>query len=243
MDNKFFRQNGENGNTATETDLDKIYYAGDTRGVLFFDIETMPNDAMLLHLDEVTPPKNYKDQDKIDLYVQEKLDQQYAKMAVDIDFARIVAISWAQGFESPPEVIVSLDPADEVWLVKEFWHILRNFYGKLIGFNILDFDLPILIRRAMVYQVSTQRPMGINLSPYNDNIIDFMQRLWHRGHAPGPMMRSMKKFCEMYDIPNDLPDVDGSLVATMSKEELEEYVANDVKLLQAIGAKTFGYYW
>jgi hypothetical protein len=42
--------------------------------------------------------------------------------------------------------------------------------------------------------------------------------------------KGLKTVCKLYDIPNPLPDLDGSQVAGMDDETLPAYAANDVRL-------------
>jgi predicted PolB exonuclease-like 3'-5' exonuclease len=71
---------------------------------------------------------------------------------------------------------------DEARMLREFWELTRGEMGRLnpmIGFNILNFDLPFLIRRSWKHRVAV--PFGIRRGRYwGDQVVD-LRELWKLG--------------------------------------------------------------
>lgn len=208
--------------------------------LLFLDIETIPNEKFIKFLPEPEPPKNYKDLFKIAEWIETKKQEFINKMALDIDFAKIVAIGLAVNFDNPG-VNIARDEENEKKILEWFWQLVAESH-ILVGFNNRSFDLPVILRRSFLLDVQPTRIL--NLSRYsNGEILDLMKLLYHEGYASGPMARGLKVICQMFGIPNPLPDKDGSMVKDMSDEELVMYCANDVKMTQELARRACGYYW
>jgi len=62
------------------------------------------------------------------------------------------------------------------------------------------------------------------------------------GWSPGSW-KGLKKVCEMYNIENTMPEVDGSMVASMDNDTLRKYVESDVQLVYELHAKMQGIYF
>jgi hypothetical protein len=227
--------------------------------LLFVDIETVGNPVMEQFLKPPQAPKNYKDPQKIAAYVANKQADQVSRMALDIDYARIVSIAIGRGFKGEPEVRLAGSDKEEAEVLTWFW---ENLVGAqlsaqdpsytLFGYNLVGYDLPIILRRSWVLKVSTI--LKFNTHPRNRQLVDLMRVLYHDGYAPGPKFKGLKAVCEMYQIPNDMPDVDGSMVSDMVEhtsegikfldpEKLKAYNASDVRMTQQLAQKTEGWYW
>ena len=206
------------------------------------DIETIPNKKMYKHLPEVKAPSNYKDEEKIQAYIEKSTEEQIPKMALDIDFAEIRAIG-TYGDEESRSNIYNLDSPENEKL-EWFWEKAKN--QTLVGFNILNFDLPILLHRSLQLGI---RPSSIlKITKYSDDVIDLMDKLYHGGYVTNmngkrPFSRGLKKVCEIYGIFNPMPDWDGSMVKDMSNEDLCTYLNNDLRLTKQLFEKMQGYYF
>ena len=211
-------------------------------GPLVIDVETMPNTGMELYLPEAEAPSNYKDPDKIAAYKAEKRNKQVEGMALDVDLCRIVAIGFAGDLEIEPGIMLARTGDEERHILTRFWDMAQVVpLRPVVGYNILGFDLPIILRRSFLLGVSITRSFDMRRYSSSD-VVDLMQLLYNWGQAPG-QTRGLKVVAQMFGIPNPLPDVDGSMVATMGDSELMTYCANDVRLTQELARRTRGWYW
>jgi DNA polymerase elongation subunit (family B) len=220
---------------------------------LVFDIETVANPEMVALLPEPKAPSTYKDPEKIAAYVAEKKAQQLAEAALDPDTGRVAAIGWMEiGGEDepplrlnrkakrkPPEASANIVQPEfgEREVLTAAWAFMASCDGNLIGYNILGFDIPFLLRRSMAMGVKP--PLLPFMARYRvEPITDLYAILYN--WAPG---KGLKTVCRMYGIPNPLPDVDGSQVAGMDYAMLRQYVCNDVLLTAQLFNKMNGIYF
>lgn len=208
--------------------------------ILFLDIETISNPGMIQYIPEPEAPSNYKDVIKIASYKEEAKAKIIEKMALDIDYAQIRAIGIAQDYNAPMTRLVH-NIEEEKETLKWFWDNAYEYF-RFCGYNIRGFDLPIIIRRSWILCVIPSK--NFNLGRGSKEIVDLMQLFYHEGYAPGSQKyRSFKNVCKMYGINNFLPDIDGSMVSSMTDEELIAYNTNDIRMTQELAKKTEGYYW
>lgn len=115
---------------------------------LIVDVETVPIADAATFVEPVTAPSNYKDPDKIRAYIAEKEAEQVAKCSLDPDLCRLAAVGWMYADEAEPFVTTCEDEAIEAMALLNFW---RNVDAGtiLVGFNILNFDARVLLRRSL----------------------------------------------------------------------------------------------
>lgn len=121
----------------------------------------------------VKPPANYKDSEKIALYVQEKEAERLEKAAVDVDLARLTGA--AMILESTGEVNLQLfrTEAEEVaWL--ELLADLLPLGPRIVTYGGFYFDLPLIQRRARYLGVKMPR---INIDRYRSPHVDLCEDL------------------------------------------------------------------
>jgi hypothetical protein len=208
------------------------------RPTLFFDIETAVNLDALPFLPEPTAPGNYKDAEKIAQYVVDKKAEQVAQAPLDGDLGRIVAIALQCGLENATQtqLVGDTETPNEVEILKWFWASFAQMEGRACGYNILGFDLPYLLRRSFDLRVPV--PIQPRLAKYQiEPVTDLMGILYNWGTA-----RGLKWVCKRYGIENPLPDLDGSQVATMDRDTLRKYAANDVYLVIELYKRMCGVY-
>ena len=225
--------------------------------ILIFDIETKKNNDLvdLIPLPKLKEaPKNYKDQSKIDAFeasaiVEQEcmILEQRSRMSLDVDFAKIACIGIATSFEpSSRLVLMCRDLKEEIDALKKFWSYA--LYCNLIGYNIIYFDLPIIIRRSMMLGVRPSFLLEQNRAKYADNIIDLQLKLYNNGYVTNmnnqkPFARKQEAICKILGIENPLIGIDGSMVKNMTDQELFDYNMNDLLLTQQLAAKMQGYYF
>jgi hypothetical protein len=231
---------------------------------VYFDIETIPVQSpeliaemradMKAELDEalacIRAPANYKDQAKIDEYVNTKHDELVAahegkvqdailKTSFDGGLGQICVIGWATEDDAPHAYSVAdLTPASERQLLRDFFCVLTDAYSPtnrltLIGHNVIGFDIRFLWQRAMVLGVKPPAHcLPRDLKPWGDSAFDTMTA-WS-----GLKDRiSMDKLCRIFGIPGK-GGIDGSMVWPMVQEgriaDVAEYCRGDVERTRAI---------
>jgi hypothetical protein len=231
---------------------------------LFFDIETAANPTALALMPEPKAPGNLKDPVKIEAAVAEKKADQTAMAALDPDYARVRSIGWAVGdaepviliAQVPPPLPFSPDPtapapepidpvalanAAEARVIMLFWERYALSNGVACGFNILNFDLPFLMRRSMALGISLPRASRPDLRRFvTDPITDLMQIMYGWGAQP---YKGLKTVAALYGLPVTAPGVDGSQVANLTDEQLTEYQRSDVLVTRALHARMNGIYF
>jgi hypothetical protein len=194
---------------------------------LFFDLETTANPEMVACLPEPKAPATYRDLDKIRTYVEEARAKQVKEAALDSDCGQITTLSLRLGLKGKPETYLVGDPQTptEADLLRLFWACLKQTNGRSCGYNILGFDLPYVLRRSMDLSVpATIQPFMAKFR--EEPSCDLYGILYNWGPGKG-----LKWVAKRYGIPNPLPDIDGSMVDQMTREERRAYCANDVDLV------------
>jgi len=191
---------------------------------LFFDIETKVNPDALEYMPEPKAPGNLKDPEKIAAAIAEKKNDWIEGAPLDADYGKIEAIAWSEGVYEDPVVAVVKDDITEARIIAGFWKAFERCGGNCVGYNILSFDLPYLIRRSFYYGIKT--PRYINLAKFRtEPVTDLFAILYN--WAPG---KSLKFLAKRYDLINLVPDLDGAHVKDMDTAELGIYVKSDLYL-------------
>jgi len=138
---------------------------------ILLDISTapLPNAAEFIDVESI-PVGNRKDQAKIDAYKAEKLAERLDSAALDFDLARITGIAWAGDIAG---IALCRDEDAERVELADMAQRLKGDY-RLISYNGLAFDWPMLMRRARYLGVPF--PV-INVDKYRSPHIDLMALL------------------------------------------------------------------
>jgi hypothetical protein len=114
--------------------------------------------------------------------------------------ARIVALYWTTD-GTALKGAVSRNEEEERALLQRFWSehsVLRPTY---VGFNILDFDLPLMIRRSQYLGVTYPH---LELGRYrHPSVVDLMQILTFDGKVP---YRRLEFYCRRFGIVSPIED-------------------------------------
>lgn len=120
--------------------------------MLVFDLETYSDESCIEFLPEPDAPANYKSEDAIAKYKAEARAKQIARMALDPSTCRIVAIGTC--LDGTVNVQVCPDTDVERVTLSRFWDAFDNTpSGELVGYNIVAFDLPVLLTRSRILGV------------------------------------------------------------------------------------------
>jgi|SRR5262245_7272872 len=207
-------------------------------GSVLLDIETAPLSDAAQYLEPIDAPANYKDPIKIEEYVRTKQREQLERAALDVDLCQVVAIGVMQQNGPDPFVMLARDVTDEASMLRAFFAKLDQ--ERIIGFNVLDFDLPVLLRRALYLDIDA--PI-IQLDRYrHPRVLDLMQLLSYNGKLK---YRSQNFYCRRFGIDIEDDAHEGASIPLLFAEgrwdEIAHHVACDIKQLQAL-ARRLGFW-
>ena len=196
---------------------------------VFFDIETMPlaKEELAADMPYFEAPKTYKDEAKIEAYIEKKRDEYITKAALSPLTGRVLAI----GVKTENERGV-FDYNDEKHTLKEFWKYFRhNNVAIWVGHNSNTFDWPYLIKRSWKYNLTI--PTGIKDGRwYRKNIQDTMELF--TGGAYGERI-SLDRLGKFFGVGGK--NGEGKHFAEMyfaDKAKAIDYLYNDLDLTQAV---------
>ena len=202
------------------------------------DIETGTVAGFLDYLEEITQaPATYKDPEKIAAYLEKANQTQAAKAALDPDLCRIVAIGfWINDGKGIRAATADSEAAEKL-LLEAFWSNVRAPFGlrKIVGHNILDFDLPALQRRSLYLGVNFPQ---ISLDRYRHPYVeDTQQILSYNGKL---RYRSLGFYCKRFGI--TVPDtISGSHIGTLISmkdwDGIRSHVRADVEKTKALAER------
>jgi len=209
--------------------------------LLFIDIETIAPQDIKPNPDMVEPPGNYKNPDTVRAYQESKADEAYRKLALNPLWAQVIVISAAYGDGD----IHTFKDDNEEHLLKKFDMYLYNLQQNpsstkdlikqspdvwtLVGYNIREFDAPILFLRAKKYGCKNIERLLRDLSRYDRRIEDVMQMALP---TMGKQYLKMDELCKFFGIEGK-GDIDGSNVYDYfiggKLEEIAQYCSEDVQ--------------
>jgi len=201
---------------------------------ILLDIATapLPNAADFIDLESVAAPANYKDQAKIDAYKAEKVAERLAAAALDLDLARITGIGWALGKTDSGIIGTFRDPDEEVAAVRAIAGILNVGEYRLVSYNGLAFDWPMLMRRARYLGVPF--PV-INCDRYKSPHCDLMALLTAHDAS---RRKSLGFYVKRLGLPLMKPLTgaeEAQVPVTGRWDELAESLSHDVGAIKAVG--------
>lgn len=211
---------------------------------LFFDIETTANPDTIQLMPDPKAPANLKDPEKIAAAIEEKKRELVEMAALDPDYGRLLSI----GFSTGDEVTVMLNEAvfpghdyamPEEDMLERFWMVLQSCGGACVGYNILSFDLPYLMRRSMALGVKL--PLVTMLAKFRtEPVTDLMAILYNWG---GDRYKPLKTVAMLYGLENGADGIDGSQVAGLDADTLIQYQISDVRLVMQLYRRMNGVYF
>lgn len=214
---------------------------------IFFDIETVPlPDAELrAMIPEFDPAEvkmgNIKDPQKI----LEKLAQ--AKTSHEEEFFEKAALSARSGRVAAIGVMFDdkfeYNDGDESGLIESFWNLAREAIGtadQMVGFNILEFDLPFLVRRSWKkkIRIPNMALYGRRYDQWHDIFVD-LRKVWLMGErSPEKGTSSLEGVAKYFGF--DQKKGNGADFYKMTDEEKRAYSEQDVRLVRKIWERMLG---
>ena len=206
---------------------------------LVLDIETAPILEIDQYADDVRIDSRLKDPEKI----AEAKAAALAKVAVDIDLLRVVAVG---AYASDLGALVwTAGEMDEAAMLTAAWaqytRVVIDAGGAFVTHNGIGFDVPALIRRSQYLGIDY--PRGLDLNKYRPGAhIDLQNELSFNGAKP---FRSLSFYCRRFGIAADIPDDSsgadmGAMVEAGDWGGVHAHCLADIRRTQAL-AQRLGY--
>jgi hypothetical protein len=203
------------------------------RRFICFDLETAPRDDIDGFIPTPEAARNLKDPVKIAADLEEKRAEQLAKLGLDWNLNRIVAIGWQTELMTEPRCYLFPDAAEDT-LLSLFWDAAKGH--RLIGFKARTFDVPVLIQRSRLLGVAYR---SVNLARFGRGEVTDLSDMLTFDDAPCTyvMRRTLTNFCKLFGV--DCPDdpVEGKDIAALVQAGEWEVVRHHVKVdvLKTVG--------
>jgi len=218
---------------------------------LFIDIETVPGCDWYIHQlqEAVAPPSNYRSDDAIQKWWKEigddkVVDAGHAAGLIPA-YGEIVCISVAKNDEDP----VSFTAYSEIDLLQDFRAWLKiNMpelgQTRLIGHNLVAFDLPFLWFRSLYNKVNLSYwvPCPNKVRPWEtERLFDTLHILAGRD-TKGYSLGNMGK---LFGIKDRYPEIDGSMIWDLYTQcklnDITAYCENDVMMVRDLYKRMEGF--
>ena len=149
---------------------------------LILDIETLPHPDAQYWLPPVRAAGNLKDPVKIAASISERQAERDDKLGLDPDCLRICAIGWDLAGSGDPTCLIAKTEAEEADALRQVAEVYSAPQGqqetRIVTFYGRQFDLPVLMRRAMYLGVKFP---AISLDRYRSSHIDVWDSLTFSG--------------------------------------------------------------
>jgi hypothetical protein len=198
---------------------------------LILDLASTSIQDVEQYCDEPTAaPSNWKDEAKIAAYIAEKQAERVASAALDIDLARITAVGLLKpGGE--PVVYRCPDQREEVRALSAI-RIALDDGMRLVTFNGLRYDLPLVLRRSMYLDLP--RPM-LDIDRYRSPHVDVFELLTHRGAIKAHSLTWYAKRFGWTDLMKPLSGAEEAKAAQDGRwDELEASVIHDLRACERL---------
>jgi predicted PolB exonuclease-like 3'-5' exonuclease len=192
--------------------------------VIVFDIETLPND-----LDDTM---YYLLEHKVRNVVEEKKEQEMLHYRFhEPPYARICAISviWSKDGETVTQEKLFFNRNDEKQILEEFIKFIKNFTGRFVHFNGLDFDVPFILYKCCQYGIEPPQRFCNLIRFRSEPHFDLMQILT----AWGKFRISLAEALVTFGIKNSKNVLQGKdtllFLLSATNDEIKEYSMEDTK--------------
>ncbi len=198
------------------------------------DLETVGLPEAAAWVDPIKAPSNYKDEQKIADYIRDAEAERMERFALDPDCNRIVALGWHDIGCGSPIVRVCKDENEERAALTDYWTTYTQQFTKIVGFNIIRFDLPVLVMRSIYLKV--WRPEMTIAPAWKTHHVDLWERLSLGGARKD--VKSLRFYAKRLGIPiyDDISGADvAAAVAAGDWEKVANHCLFDLDLTRAVG--------
>jgi DNA polymerase elongation subunit (family B) len=207
--------------------------------VTFLDIETKPmcGDDLQRVMPTFKPASNIKDEAKKQSSIEAKQVSFIEKAALSPLSGTVQSIGVLD--DNDDYVLFDTETMCEYDMLEHFWSVMEGYQGTIVGWNILNFDLPFLCQRSWVYGI---RPSILNLSvTYNRYTCEVLDLMQYMCLSKDQRSMSLSNALNMLDLDSKC-DLDGLLPYEVYKKTPERYYAylrRDVEALCDIYERLF----
>lgn len=195
---------------------------------------------------------NFKDPEKIAAKIAEAKAAHerdyFDRAALRADTGRVVAIG--VGYDVDGQFIQGVgresnDFEDEALLLEWWWETFTEYADEgraFVGFNLLNFDVPFLLRRSWLYGVQVPRSVFASGGRYlNDrHFIDLMQ-VWQAGSRNDSI--SLDRLARFLGVgEKNGSGADFHKLWESDRTKAIEYLANDLRLTLACAGRLLNFY-
>lgn len=176
----------------------------------------------------------------------EQADSDRLTLSIVPEYCRIVAFGVAAGDGLVTAALCGdgddEGDAGEMEILRAFWTLVKLF-SPPCGYNIIGFDLPVILVRSALLGVLPTRQF--DLKPWSKDVIDIYAKRFPKGSG-GRQPGKLKELAPLYGIEVPAGDVDGGDVAELVESDpakLAEYVASDVEITRELYLKWKGFFF
>ena len=218
--------------------------------MIFFDIETqsLTAEELLPRQPQFEARSNIKDPAKIEADIKAKKEAWVNKAALDPYTGRVIAIGWCvdDGDIICEHYNGSKESGHEFNILTDFWSKYQeNPNHYFCGFNILNFDIPFLVRRSYCLGVRVPKDVNgvfsfaqTNSRRMNSRFLDLMD-FWRLGNFQDRI--SLSNFAVHCGFkPKERSGKDFAELLSRDLKAATEYLKYDVTLLRDIYNRTAG---
>lgn len=211
--------------------------ANDARAIIKQYELSMPDSLITAIIDAEAAGK---DRITVQSALSDALDAKYSaitRASLDPELCKIAAAGYAA--DDGEILAIATGGKDDVeYAMLEFlWDIMRTA-TKIVGYNIIGFDIPVLCVRSMMLGIKREHQLPVDLRKYGNNqFTDLMVARFPLGKA-----RSMHDMASLYGIKVPEPDLDGSMVYEMSAQQIIRHVESDVFVTRGLHKRMMGYF-
>lgn len=203
------------------------------------DVATAPMRGAADFLEEPQAPSNWKDPEKIAAYVAEKRAEGASRCGLDLDLCCITGIGEAAPGEEPIVTLCRTEDEEKAALDRVRHYIGFSTETRVVSFNGLKFDLPVLARRCAYLGLPMPRP---NLDRYRSPHVDLFNVLTHNGTVTGHALGWYVKRLGWTDLTKVLSGAEESQVPESGRwDDLAASIRHDViatdRLAQWLGVR------
>ena len=202
------------------------------------DGETIAHPDAQQWLDPVKPDARLRDPEKIAASILERTIERDNTLALHPDTCRLVAWGFHVIGHAEPHCFLMRSEYEERELLKKWWEIYvdlirRDGNVRLVGFNSLAFDLPVLLARSM--WLDLDHP-DLDIDRYRSPHARY-DVMWHLSRKGVVKPHSLKFYAKRAGL-DTLDKVEGSQIAQLVKEErwdeVEAHCLSDVGLTHSL---------